>query len=168
MAYDFGFGRARRSKIESGSTPLGALCEKPKEVSSRRNKRLGAGPLGAGALATRKQLGSGPLALEQLSSGALALALIRGRVSLVLAAACHGRGRRGRVRQTSRVWGVNAGESARRRANIHFITFHLRDSHLVRKSHHTCWESLSSHGRSSSTQIPSPRPSLIAPSASTT
>ena len=97
VAYDFGFGRARRSKIESGSTPLGALCEKPKEVSSRR-KRPGAGPLGAGALAPRKQLGSGPLALEQLGSGALALALIRGRVSLVLAAAVRGLGARGRGR----------------------------------------------------------------------
>ena len=98
VAYDFGFGRARRSKIESRLTPLGALCEKPKEVSSRRkvSSSLGAGPLGAGALAPRKQLGSGTLALEQLGSGALALALIRGRVSLVLAAACAASGTRTR------------------------------------------------------------------------
>ena len=104
MAYDFGFGSARRSKIESGATPLGALCEKPKEVSSRR-KRLGAGPLGAGALAPRQQLGSGPPALEQLGSGALALALIRGQVSLVLAAAVRGLGGRGRARAKLGVWG---------------------------------------------------------------
>ena len=112
MAYDFGFGRARRSKIESGSTPLGALCEKPKEVSSRRNKRLGAGPLGAGALATRKQLGSGPLALEQLGSGALALALIRGRVSLVLAAACAPSGTRTREPNFASFGVLTRGETA--------------------------------------------------------
>ena len=77
-AYDFGFGSARRSKIESVSMPSGALCEKPKDASS-----------------TRKQLSSGPLALALIC----ATATLVGQPSLVEERTRRERRARGKLRK---------------------------------------------------------------------
>ena len=110
MAYDFGFGSARRSKIESGPTPSGALCEKPKEASS-----------------TRTQIGSGPLAPKQLGPGPLAFALIRAARTLVGSAQSWLYGYGGR--------GAQLGGGARAHASSHVIVGRLQTAHGTRVRH---------------------------------
>ena len=97
-AYDFGFGSARRSKIESVSMPSGALCEKPKEASS-----------------TRKQLSSGPLALALIC----ATGTLVGQPSLVEERTRRERRARGKLRE---VLGVKMRPV--RACGPHCITYH--------------------------------------------